>query len=600
METTTIQKRLSALRSLMKERQIDAYLVPTDDFHCSEYVGEYFKCRKYITGFTGSAGTAVIMQESAGLWTDGRYFIQAASQLEGTTITLFKSGEEGVPTVKEYLEQTLQPGQCLGFDGRTVNAQEGRELEEKLEKKGVTISCQEDLIGEIWTDRPALSCEPAWSLSVKYAGRPRSEKLADIRKAMAEKKADYFLLSSLDDIAWLLNLRGNDIANTPVVLSYLVMTQGTVLLFAQKAAFSEELQRELKADGVTLRPYNDIYSYVKTIPDGKAVLLDDSTCNYTLIRSLPKEVRAILDTNPTLQPKAVKNPVEVANMKLAHIKDGVAVTRFICWLKRNVGRQEITELSAAARLEEFRREGKHYIGPSFDYIISYGLHAAIVHYSATPETDVPLQPKGLLLADTGGHYLEGSTDITRTIALGETTQKEKEYFTRVLRGTLNLASAHFLQGCSGRNFDYLAREPLWEIGEDFNHGTGHGVGFLLNVHEGPNSFHWKSRPGRLGDVPFEEGMITSDEPGYYVEGEFGVRHENMILCRKAEKKPCGQFLEFEHLTLVPFDLDAVLPEQMSPRERTLLNEYHKLVWEKISPHLNAEEKEWLKTATREI
>ena len=342
-----IPERLAALRSLMKEHKVDAYLVPTDDFHCSEYVGEYFKCRKYITGFTGSAGTAVITQKEAGLWTDGRYFIQAAAQLQETGVTLFKIGEEGVPTIEEYLEKNMTDGQCLGFDGRTLTAAKGEELEKQMTRKGVSIACHMDLVGESWKDRPALSCESAWSVDLKYVGKPRNEKIAAIRKSMAEKKADYFLLTSLDDIAWLLNIRGNDVRCNPVLLSYLVMTQSQVLLFAQQDAFSEELQAELKQDGVTLRPYNDIYTFVTTIPEGKSVLLDPSSANYTLKKSLSKDVHIIEDTNPTLLLKAIKNGVEVANMKKAHIKDGAAVCRFIFWLKQNVGKTVITELSAA-------------------------------------------------------------------------------------------------------------------------------------------------------------------------------------------------------------------------------------------------------------
>lgn len=595
-----IPERLAALRSLMKEHKVDAYLVPTDDFHCSEYVGEYFKCRKYITGFTGSAGTAVITQKEAGLWTDGRYFIQAAAQLQGTGVTLFKIGEEGVPTIEEYLEKNMTDGQCLGFDGRTLTAAKGEELEKQMTRKGVSIACHMDLVGEIWKDRPALSCESAWSVDLKYVGKPRNEKIAAIRKSMAEKKADYFLLTSLDDIAWLLNIRGNDVRCNPVLLSYLVMTQSQVLLFAQQDAFSEELQAELKQDGVTLRPYNDIYTFVTTIPEGKSVLLDPSSANYTLKKSLSKDVHIIEDTNPTLLPKAIKNGVEVANMKKAHIKDGAAVCRFIFWLKQNVGKTVITELSAAEKLEEFRRMGDHYLGPSFEPIISYGAHAAIVHYSATPETDIPLQPKGMLLADTGGQYLEGTTDITRTIVLGELTDKEKEFFTRVLRGNLNLAAARFPHGVTGKNLDYLARSPLWEVRADYNHGTGHGVGFLLNVHEGPNNINWKVRPGGKEPCVLEEGMITSDEPGFYVEGQFGIRHENLIVCEKADKNLFGQFMKFEPLTLVPFDLDAVVPELMSDRERRLLNDYHRTVYEKVSPLLDGAEKEWLREATREI
>lgn len=595
-----IPERLTALRSLMKEHHVDAYLVRTDDFHSSEYVGEYFKCRKFITGFTGSAGTAVITQKEAGLWTDGRYFIQAADQLKGTGVTLFKMGEEGVPTINEYLENVLQDGDCLGFDGRTMTAKEGEALEKKLAEKNVSISCHLDLVGEIWTDRPALSCEPAWEVDLKYVGKPRNEKFAEIRKAMAEKKADYFVLTSLDDIAWLLNIRGNDIACNPVVLSYLVMTQSQVLLFAQKEAFSEKLEKELSKDGVTLRPYNDIYTYVTSLPVSKTVLLDGESANYTLKQCLPEGITIIDAPNPSQLPKAIKNGVEVANMKKAHLKDGVAVTRFMYWLKQNVGKIEITELSAAEKLEDFRKQGENYIGPSFSPILSYGAHAAIVHYSATPETDIPFEARGLVLADTGGQYLEGTTDITRTFAVGPTTDKEKAFFTRVLRGNLRLGAAKFPHGVTGKNLDILARGPLWEIGEDYNHGTGHGVGFLLNVHEGPNNINWKVHPGRKEPCVMEEGMITSNEPGYYVEGEFGIRHENLIVCKKAEKTERGQFMEFETLTLVPFDLDAVVPEQMSEEERKLLNDYHQNVYKKISPYLNEEEKTWLKHATRAI
>lgn len=595
-----IPERLTALRSLMKMQGVDAYLVRTDDFHSSEYVGEYFKCRKFITGFTGSAGTAVITQDEAGLWTDGRYFIQAADQLKDTGVTLFKMGEEGVPTINEYLEKTLSEGQCLGFDGRTMTAVEGEALEKKMAEKGVSISCHLDLVGDIWTDRPALSCEPAWAVDLKYVGKPRNEKFADMRKAMAEKKADYWLLTSLDDIAWLLNIRGNDIACNPVVLSYLVMTQSQIILFAQKDAFSEKLTKELEKDGVTLQPYNDIYTYVTKIPVAKTVLLDSGSANYTLKQSLPKEISIVDETNPSQLPKATKNGVEVANMKKAHIKDGVAVTKFMYWLKQNVGKIEITELSAAAKLEQFREQGENYIGPSFSYIMSYGAHAAIVHYSATPETDIPFEARGLVLADTGGQYLEGTTDITRTIAVGPVTEKEKEYFTRVLRGNLNLGAAKFPYGATGKNLDALARGPLWEIGEDYNHGTGHGVGFLLNVHEDPNNINWKSRPGRKEPCVMEEGMITSNEPGYYVEGEFGIRHENLVVCKKAEKTAFGQFMEFETLTMVPFDLDAIDPKQMSEKERQLLNDYHKTVYEKISPYMTEEEITWLKEATKAI
>ncbi|MBU5679818.1 aminopeptidase P family protein [Blautia sp. MSJ-9] len=594
----TVKERITALRERMKEKKIDAYLVPTDDFHASEYVGEYFKCRKYITGFTGSAGTAVIMQDMAGLWTDGRYFIQAAAQLEGTGVDLFKMGEPGVPTIHQFLEEKLGEGMCLGFDGRTISAKEAAELSESLGKKGASLSVDYDLVGEVWEDRPALSCEPVMELDVKWAGESRADKCAKIRKAMEEKGADAFVLTSLDDIAWLLNIRGGDVHCCPVVLSYLVMTQKEIKLFANEKAFPAEVLDALAKDGVTLLPYDSIYEYVKTFAKDMKVLLCKQKANSRLVSNIPAEVEILDEENLTLLPKAIKNPVEVENERIAHIRDGVALTKFIYWLKKNVGKIPMTELSAEEKLYSFRAQQENFIDNSFDPIISYGVHAAINHYSSTPETDIPIEPRSFLLADTGGNYYEGTTDTTRTIVMGPVTDEQKKFFTAVLRGMLNLGNAKFRYGCTGVNLDYLARGPLWELGQDFNHGTGHGVGYLLNVHEGPNSFRWKVVPGN--NAVLEEGMITSDEPGYYVEDGYGIRHENMIVCKKAEKTQFGQFMCFEFLTMVPFDLDAVVPEQMTAHERELLNNYHAQVYEKISPYLDEDEKAWLKEATRAI
>lgn len=595
-----IPQRLEALRSRMEEQGIDAYLVPTDDFHSSEYVGDYFKCRKFITGFTGSAGTAVITKDMAGLWTDGRYFIQAAKQLEGTTVTLFKMGVPGVPTVQEFLAQTLQEGQCLGFDGRTVGAREAEQIAEKLADKHVTLKGNVDLVGDIWTDRPALSCVPVMELDVKWCGKSRARKLQELRDTMAEKKADVFLLTSLDDIAWLLNIRGGDVECNPVVLSYLAVTGSEALLFANEKAFPEDVIRALAADGVRLCPYNDIYSYGASLTPGQTVLLSREKVNSRLVNSIPDTVKILDEENPTLLPKAVKNPVEVENTRRAHLKDGVAVTKFMYWLKKNIGKTPMTEISAGDYLHGLRQEQENFQGDSFEAIVAYGEHAAICHYSATPETDVEVEPHGFLLVDSGGQYLEGTTDITRTFVMGPTTEEERRYFTAVLRGHLNLADARFLYGCRGVNLDYLARSPLWEMGADYNHGTGHGVGYFLNVHEGPNGFRWKIVPERNDSAVFEEGMITSNEPGYYAEGKFGIRHETLMVCKKGPSTEYGQFMEFEELTLVPYDLEAVVPEQMTEKERRLLNEYHALVYEKISPYLDPEEREWLKTATRAI
>lgn len=596
----TVNERIQALRVLMKERGIDAYLIPTDDFHASEYVGDYFKCRKYMTGFTGSAGTAVIMQDMAGLWTDGRYFIQAEQQISGSCVELFKMGEPEVPTVHEFLEKKLTDGMKLGFDGRTVSAKEFETFEKELGKKGVSLVCDVDLVGEVWTDRPALSCEPVHELGVEWAGRSRADKCREIRSEMEKKGADLFVLTSLDDIAWLLNIRGGDIECNPVVLSYLAMTQDGIVLFANEKAFPQEVQEALAKDGVVLKPYNDIYAYIASIEAGRSVLLCRAKVNSRLVSSIPEGVKVLDEENLTLLPKAIKNPTEVENERIAHIRDGVAVTKFIYWLKTNVGKIPMTEMSAAAYVNEMRAQQEHFMGNSFEPIVSYGPHAAMNHYSPTPETDVPIEAEGFLLADTGGQYLEGTTDITRTIVMGPVSDEQKKFFTAVLRGTLNLAAAKFRYGCRGLNLDYLARQPLWELGEDFNHGTGHGVGYYLNVHEGPNGFRWKVVPERNDSAVFEEGMITSDEPGYYVEGAYGIRHENMIVCKKAEKNHWGQFMCFEHLTMVPFDLDGIVPEQMTARERELLNEYHAQVYEKISPYLEEDVREWLKNATRAI
>lgn len=596
-----IKERLQKLRALMEEHGMDAYLVLTEDFHGSEYVGDYFKCRKYMTGFTGSAGSLVVTRDMAGLWTDGRYFLQAEEQLRDSSITLFKMGEEGVPTLTAFLKEQLPENGCLGFDGRAVNTRMARNIADSCSEKQIRFVFDRDLVGEIWSDRPALSAGPVMLLEECYTGESRASKLAKTRELMSEKKADYFVLSSLDDIAWLLNIRGNDVKCNPVVLSYLAMTQKEVILFVNDKVISNQVREAMEADGVSFQPYQAIYEYMKQIPDGRSLLLDEGRTNYAIVQSRSEGVTLLPQANLTSLLKCVKNQVEIDNERKAHVKDGVAVTKLIYWLKTQVGRQEITELSAAARLEELHQEQEHYMGPSFEPIIGYAEHGAIIHYSATEESSAVLKPEGLVLMDTGGQYLEGTTDITRTVALGPVTEEEKKYFTIVLRGNLNLAAAKFKAGCCGLNLDYLARQPMWEEGLDYNHGTGHGVGYFLNVHEGPVSFHWKTGDnGRVVSTVLQEGMLISDEPGLYFAGKFGIRTENLIVCQKAEKTEYGQFMKFETLTMVPIDLDAVDPKALSPREKQLLNEYHAKVYQTISPYLSEEEAAWLKTATRAI
>lgn len=592
-----IPKRLQALREEMSKRGIAMYIVPTSDFHESEYVGTYFKARKFITGFTGSAGTAVITLTEAGLWTDGRYFIQAEEQLKDTTVALYKMGEEGVPTVTEYIEKTLKDGDTLGFDGRVVNSTWGKKLEEIVAKKNGKMAVDEDLIDIIWTDRPALSKAPVRILPIQYTGKSTSEKLADVRKVMEEKNADVHLLSSLYDIAWLLNVRGNDISYVPVVLSYLALTKDDCIWFVQEEVVTEYLREYLEENHITTRPYNSFYDYVKELSEDTTVLMDASVVNYRIANSIPANTKVVNETNPSVFMKACKNEIEIENTRKAHLKDAVAMCKFMYWLKKNVGKIPMTEISASDYLESLRRQQEGCLDLSFDTICGYAEHGAIVHYSATEETSSTLQPEGLLLVDSGGHYWEGTTDITRTFALGPVTDEMKADFTRVCRSNLNLANARFLYGCTGVNLDVLARQPLWEANLDYKHGTGHGVGHILNVHEGPNGFHW----GRKSyTTPLEEGMITTDEPGIYIEGKYGIRLENELICHKGEKNEFGQFMYFENITFVPMDLDVIDPSRMNETEKRYLNEYHKAVYEKVSPLLTEEEAEWLKEYTREI
>lgn len=594
----TVPERLAALRKLMREKNIDVYVVPTADFHQSEYVGEHFKARKFITNFSGSAGTAVITLNDAKLWTDGRYFIQAAKQLEGTTVTLMKMFEPGVPSVNEYLEEILQAGQTLSFDGRVVSVGEGDEYAEIAKKKGAKVDYQEDLIDEIWTDRPPLSEEPAFFLEEKYTGESTASKLARIRKEMEEAGCDAHIVSTLDDTCWTLNIRGNDIEFFPLVLSYAIIKKNSFELYIDERKLDDNLKALLKKEGVNLHPYNAIYEDVKQLPAGTTVMVDKSKLNYAIFNNIPASVHVVNKRNPAILMKALKNPVEIENIRKAQIKDSIAHLRFMKWLKENVGKIRITELSASEKLDEFRKEMGNFIRDSFEPISSFGPHSAIVHYCSSPETDVEFKEGTLYLSDTGAGFYEGSTDITRTFALGEVPQNMKDDFTLVAISNLQLGSAKFLQGCSGLTLDILARKPFWDRDMNFNHGTGHGVGYLLNIHEGPAGFRYKYRAGEVEEI--QEGMIITDEPGLYIEGSHGIRLENELLARKGVKNEYGQFLYFEAITLVPFDLDAINPDMMSEENKKLLNDYHAKVYEVIAPHLNDDEKAFLKKYTRAI
>lgn len=594
----SIQERLLKLRERMKEKGIDIYIVPTADFHQTEYVGEYFKARKFITNFSGSAGTAIVTLDEAKLWVDGRYFIQAAEQIAGTTVEMMKMAEPGVPTIEEYLKAALKEGGVLGFDGRVVAMGDGLAYEKIVADKNGKIVYAYDLIDEIWKDRPGLSEEPAWVLEQKYAGETTESKLARIREYMKNSGATVHVLTSLDDICWILNMRGNDIEFFPIVLSYAIITMDEMRLYINEAKLSAEMKEVFARDNVVLYPYNDVYEDVKKITDGESVLVDPARLNYALYRNIPNSVKKVEERNPEVLFKAIKNPIEIENIRRAQIKDSVAHVKFMKWVKENVGKMKITEMSAAEKLDKFREEMGNFIRPSFEPISAYGEHAALMHYTSSPETDVELKEGSVFLTDTGAGFYEGSTDITRTYALGEIPDIMKEHFTLTLMGNLGLANAKFLYGCTGMNLDLMARKPMWDRGLDFKCGTGHGMGYLLSIHESPAGFRWRYRAGETAVL--EEGMVLTDEPGIYIEGSHGIRLENEILVRKGEVNEYGQFMYFENITYIPMDLDAVKVEMLPEETKAQLNEYHKTVYEKVSPYLNDEEKEWLKKYTRAI
>ena len=595
-----VKQRIENIRDLMKEKNIYAYIVPSSDYHQSEYVGDYFKSREFMSGFTGSAGTLIISMDEAGLWTDGRYFIQAENELKDSGIKLFKMGEEGVPTIEEYLLEKLPKNSTLGFDGRVMSVKEGQSLANKLAFKGINIEYKYDLVNDIWEDRCSLPTEKAFLLGTEYSGESFSDKLSRIRAVMKEKKATTHILASLDDIAWLFNIRGRDVKSNPVVLSYAVISIDSVYLFIDKNKIGEDIRAELSKENVQIKGYEEVYEFIKNIDENEVVLIDTSKVNYAIYSNIPSNVQKIEERNPSILFKSIKNEIELKNIRNSHIKDGVAFTKFMYWLKNNIGKIEITEISATQKLEEFRREQDKFIEPSFSTIAAYKDHAAMMHYSATEESNYKLEPRDLFLVDSGGQYFDGTTDITRTIALGPIPENVRKDFTNVVRGMIRLSKAKFLYGCRGYNLDILARGPLWEEGIDYKCGTGHGIGFVLNVHEGPNGFRWKVREDIDDTCILEEGMVTTNEPGVYVENSHGIRIENEIVVRKAEKNEYGQFMDFEVITFAPIDLDAIDESLMLKDEKVYLNNYHKQVYDKISPYLNEEEKQWLKTYTREI
>lgn len=593
-----INRRIADLQSLMKKQAITIYLVPTSDYHQSEYVGDHFKARQFLSGFTGSTGTLLVTQTEAFLWADGRYFIQAEEQLADTTIELCKMGEPGIPTIPQYIEETLKSGETLAVDGRVISISEGTVYKKIAKERNATFCYDVDFITKLWMDRPALPKSPAFMLDDKLTGQSVESKLSAIRQEMALHNANTHIVASLDDICWIFNLRGDDIRYSPLILSYAIIYANRVDLFTDQDKLNSSILDTFTQNGITVHPYNAIYTAVANLNNEHVVLLDYNKLNYALFCNLTKDIQKINLPNPSSLMKAKKNVTEIANARIAHLKDGIAVTKFLYWLKHTIGTEPLTEISVSNKLESLRREQPHFISPSFAPISAYQDHGAIVHYKATEESDKELHPIGFLLLDTGAHFLEGSTDITRTIPLGPITDEMKLHFTTVLKGMLRLMNASFLYGCCGCSLDILARQPLWDLELNYNHGTGHGVGNLLGVHEGPAAIAWQNRPSTT--VTLEEGMITSDEPGLYIEGAYGIRIENELLVQKGTQNQYGQFMYFEPLTLAPIDLDAIDANLLTEKEKVWLNDYHQTVYQKLSPHLTSKEQIWLARQTTPI
>ena len=592
MNKTEISERIARLREELRREHLSAFIFPTSDPHNSEYTAEHWKGREWISGFNGSAGTAVVTLDNAALWTDSRYFIAAEEQLQGTEFQLMKLKVEGTPSIAEWLGRELKDAadKAVGIDGMVNSANSIKELISDLRTQGgITLRTNFDPLERIWLERPAIPENPVVIHPLEYAGEPIREKLARIRKALREKHADGMLMAALDDIAWTLNLRGSDVHCSPVFVSYLLISTTEVTLYINKVKLTPEVMSYLQAEGVGVKPYNQVKQGLKDYFEYN-ILMDGNEVNYTLYKTVEREI--VDASSPVPLMKAVKNEREIAGFRSAMLKDGIAMVKFLKWLKPAVEAGGQTEMSVERKLTALKAEQPLFRGLSFDTIVGYEEHGAIVHYEATLETDATLHPKGLLLIDSGTQYQDGTTDVTRTIALGPLTEEQKRVYTLVLKGHIDLQLLHFPDGASGTQLDAIARRPLWQAGMNFLHGTGHGVGCYLNCHEGPHQIRMEWIPARL-----QAGMTVTDEPGVYLGGRFGVRIENTLLVVPAEETECGRFLGFETLTLCPIEMSPIIKELMTPEEIQWLNDYHTMVYEHLSPYLNEDEKAWLRKAT---
>lgn len=563
---TNIPERIAALREAMRQQKVDAYIIPSSDPHLSEYPADRWKSREWISGFTGSAGTIVVTADKAGLWTDSRYFLQAASQLEGSGIELYKLALPETPSITEFLLHELHAGQAVGLDGQTYSAAEASALANKLSRKEIKLDTSADLIEGIWKDRPAVPGNPIFEMPEALSGASVHEKLDLINNQLRSEGADCLILAALDEIAWTFNIRGTDVTYNPVVVSYAFVSEDESVLFIKPEKLTAEITEHLKKEGVTLAEYSMIQRYLSRLPENSRVFVDMNKTNVSLYDAIPGNCTIVEGISPANHLKSIKNETEIKGFQNAVVKDGVALTKFYIWLEKQMAEgAQVTEISAAEKLTALRAEQPQYIMDSFGTICGYAEHGAIVHYSATPETDATLKPEGLLLIDSGAQYLDGTTDITRTIALGEPTEQMKKDFTRVLKGTISLAKSKFPAGTRGSQIDILARKALWDSGINYLHGTGHGIGHCLNVHEGPQSIRMEENP-----VTLKPGMVISDEPAMYRTGEYGIRTENMILVREDSETEFGKFLGFDTLTLCFIDTSLIIIPMLSVREHAWL------------------------------
>ncbi len=594
---TNIPKRIADLREAMKIQHIDAYIIPSSDPHLSEYPADHWKSREWISGFDGSAGIVVVTADKAGLWTDSRYFLQAEEQLKGTGIELYKMALPETPTIPDFLLHELHEGQTVGLDGQCYSIAEAKQLEGKLNRKGIKLDASHDLIDPIWDNRPEIPNNTLFEMPVELSGLSVSEKLDNINNLLHDHGADCLILAALDEVAWTCNIRGTDVTYNPVVISYAFISEKESVLFINPKKVTVEVAEHLRKEGVILADYTMIQTYLSRLPEDYTVFIDPAKTNLSLYNALPKGCKLIEDITPANHLKSIKNETEIKGFRNAVVKDGIALTRFYIWLEKQLlSGEKVTEMSASEKLSSLRAEQPQYIMDSFETICGYGEHGAIVHYAATPETDAEIKADNkILLMDSGAQYLDGTTDITRTIVLGEPTEQMKKDFTRVLKGTISLAKCKFPAGAKGIQVDILARKALWDAGINYLHGTGHGIGHCLNVHEGPQTIRME---GNM--IPLRPGMIMSDEPAMYRTGEYGIRTENMILVREDSETEFGKFYGFETLTLCFIDTRLIVVSMLSAREHAWINKYHQMVYDLLSPHLTAEEQNWLKQKTAEI